>query len=449
MRFFMRYSITAVFFMLASFVMGQTNQWRDIYRAKKKDTIFGIAKAYNITVDELKEANPEMKREDYQLKKDDFVFIPFEKKVEEKQQPVSAKPADDLSKRAIRVGIMLPLHQVDGDGKRMLEYYRGLLMGCEQLKREGISTEIHAWNVDADADIRHTLLQDGASKCDIVFGPLYTRQVSALANFCKTYDIKMVIPFSINGDDVQHTPNIFQVYRSPDALNNSAISAFIERFPKSHPVFIDCNDSTSKKGVFTMALRRQLEAMNVSFNITNLKSDESSFAKAFSRSQPNVVVLNSARSPELGVALAKLNALKAVRPELDISLYGYTEWLMYTKNYLESFHKFNTYIPSTFFYNPLSQQTKLLEQVYRRWFKSDMQYALPRFAITGYDHAMFFLRGLHLYGKDFQGTASQQPHTPLQTPLRFERTNAQGGMQNNIFQLVHYKPDHSVDLLTY
>ena len=79
MRHFLRY-----FFVLSAFVtslslMAQTTQWRDIYKAKKKDTIYGIAQKYNITLDELKEANPAMKADDYHLKKGDMVFIPFEK----------------------------------------------------------------------------------------------------------------------------------------------------------------------------------------------------------------------------------------------------------------------------------------------------------------------------------------------------------------------------------
>ena len=31
----------------------------------------------------------------------------------------------DVRKREVRVGIMLPLHNVDGDGNRMVEFYRG------------------------------------------------------------------------------------------------------------------------------------------------------------------------------------------------------------------------------------------------------------------------------------------------------------------------------------
>ena len=55
------------------------------------------------------------------------------------------------------------------------------------------------------------------------------------------------------------------------------------------------------------------------------------FAKAFDASKQNVVVLNTGRSPELNVTLAKLNGLKVTAPAMRISLFGYTEWLMYTK----------------------------------------------------------------------------------------------------------------------
>lgn len=36
----------------------QVNQWRDIYEAKKKDTVFGIARKYGISVPDLMDANP-------------------------------------------------------------------------------------------------------------------------------------------------------------------------------------------------------------------------------------------------------------------------------------------------------------------------------------------------------------------------------------------------------
>lgn len=455
MTFFKRFLL---FFLLSALSLGvsaQTQKWRDVYKAKKKDTLFGIARKYDISLPELMDANPDMKKEGYELKKGDFVFIPFAKgdKAAGKEEgrtavkAAGAKAAESVH-APLRIGVMLPLHDVDGDGRRMVEYYRGVLMACDELRGEGVSTDVRAWNVPIDADIRQTLLQEGANGCDLIFGPLYTKQVAALGNFCRTYGIKLVIPFSINGDEALTNPQVYQVYQSPDALNNAAIDAFMERFPKAHPIFVDCNDTTSRKGVFTFGLRNRLEKKGVKYSITNLKSSEELFAKAFSRTQPNVVILNTARSPELNVALAKLNGLTASVPGLKISLFGYTEWLMYVNNYLDYYYRYDAYIPTTFYYNPLSEATKRFEAGYRRWFHADMMYALPRFAITGYDQAQFFIRGLHKKGKAFDGGFGTPGYTPVQTPLNFKRY-ASGGFQNEAFMLVHYTPAETIEAINY
>ena len=425
------------------------NKWQDMYKVKKKDTIFGIAKKYGITMPELMDANPEMKTEGYELKKGDYIFIPFHKE-ETVQQTVAQekKPQAAPGSHPIKVGVMLPLHNVDGDGRRMVEYYRGFLLALEDLTAAGISTDVHAWNVNIDADISQFTKDPAAGQCDIIFGPLYSHQVHALAEFCKARNIKMVIPFSINGGDVARYPQIFQVWESPDKMNNNAIEAFLQRFPNAHPVLIDCNDSTSKKGIFTFALRNRLANKRIDYSITNLNSSEAMFGKAFRDNKPNVVILNTGRSPELNVALAKLESLQNNRPSLRISLYGYTEWLMYTEYNLDKFHRFDTYIPTYFYHNPLDPKTQRMEQNFRRWFRQDIQYALPRFAVTGYDHAQFFLRGLHKYGKSFKGTKEQNVYTPLQTPLKFVQVGS-AGMQNEFFQLIHFAPGNRIESIAY
>ena len=442
--------------MIATATVGQTIKYQEIYRVKKKDTIYGIAKKYNITIDELMRANPDMQKADYTLKKDDQLVIPapVEHKVGQPTiAPVTAYNATQAkttteAARTVKVGVMLPLHNVDGDGQRMTEYYRGVLMACDSLKAQGISTKVHAWNVAIDADVEKILADDNARDCDLIFGPLYTKQVKPMADFCRKNNIKLVIPFSISGNDVASNDHIFQVYQSQLQQTNTAVNAFVERFKGGHVVIIDCNDVTSTKGLFTSTLRQKLESVGISYNITNLKSSEEMFAKAFVNTKQNIVVLNTSRSPELNLTLAKLNGLKVTHPSLKISMFGYTEWLMYTKAYLDYYHVYDTYIPTTFYYNPLAPKTANLENSYRRWFKSDMRQALPRFAITGYDQAQFFIRGMHKYGSKFTGTKQQSTYTPLQTPLKFYNVNG-GGMQNGAFMLVHYKTNRTLESISY
>ena len=464
MRRSMRYFLMIVGLMLSMGVFAQTTKWRDIYTVKKKDTVFGIANKYGLSLPELMEANPEMKQEGYVLQKGATLFIPYEKDLKKNQEkagnaaagtqgtgafaPAKSAAAPAVVNNAVKIGVMLPLHDVDGDGKRMVEYYRGLLMACDELKQKGISTDVHAWNVPIDADIRTTLLQEGADKCNIIFGPLYTKQVAPLTAFCKVNGIKLVIPFSINGDDVERNKEIFQVYQSQETLNESTIQAFLKRFVNVHPIFVDCNDSTSRKGVFTYGLRKELEKRNINYSITNVNSSIDQFAKAFQPSKQNVIILNTGRSPQLTAVLNKLDEFDSKYPGASISLFGYTEWLMYAKYNLERFYKYDTYIPSTFYYNAGSARTQSLEKKYAAWFHQPMMVAQPRFAITGYDHGMFFIQGMKKQGDNFNGDRQQVNYQPVQTPLHFVKTS-RGGYKNRNFELIHYTFNHQIETIRY
>ena len=431
-------------------VQAQDAKIREMHKVKKKETIFGIARQYEISIQELIEANPEMNEPGYELKKDAFIRIPFKKDAKQTDvvkpletiTPVAAKSSKDV----IRLGVMLPLHDINGDGRRMVEYYRGILMACDSLKKLGVSVDVHAWNTPDNEDIAPVLREKAARQCDIIIGPLYSKQMDQLSEFVAKNDIRLVIPFSINAPQLQTNRNIFQIYQSPTTLNEASISQFLNKFSGYHPVFVDCNDTTSQKGNFTFGLRRQLEARGIAYDITNLKSSEAMFAKSFSKSQPNVVILNTARSAELNVAFAKLNSLTTMSPSLKITMFGYTEWMMYTKYQLDHFYKYNVYIPAYFHYNPLKSRTLRLQQKYRWNFHQDMMDRQPRFAITGFDHAMFFIQGFQKYGKDFTGVPGQLNYEPVQTPLKFER-QGNGGFCNRQLVFVHYLPEQRVETI--
>jgi len=439
----------------AASAVAQGQQWRDIHKVKKKETIFGIARDYGLTIQQLIDANPVMNTPGYELKKDTYIYIPYSKPAvtapaTQAQLPSADAPREksDVRSRAIRLGVMLPLHNINGDGRRMVEYYRGVLMACDSLKKLGISVDLHAWNTPDDEDIASVLHTKEARQCDVIIGPLYSKQMAQLSDFVEKNDIRLFIPFSINAPQLTTNSQIMQVYQSPNHFNESVITQFMKQFAGYHPVFIDCNDSTSQKGIFTFGLRRQLEARGIDYGLTNLKSSEGMFAKMFSATKPNVIILNTGRSPELNVAIAKLNGLKTVKPGLQITLFGYTDWLLYTKYQLDNFYKYNAYIPAAFFYNPLTSKTMRLEQKYRWNFHEDMMIAQPRFAITGFDHTMFLLQGIHRYGKSFSGAPGLLAYDPVQTPLHFERVGG-GGLRNSSLLFVHYLPEHRVETVSF
>lgn len=332
--------VSALCFVFSSGLMAQTINWREVYKVKKKDTIYGIANQFGISIPDLVKANPEMAKEGYTLKKGDILYIPNEPKASQAKQVTQSS--------FVKVGIMLPLHNNDGDGLRMVEYYRGFLLAVDQLKQEGLSVDVKSWNVPQDADIRNILLQEGAKECNIIFGPLYTKQVSALSGFCKTYNIKLVIPFSIESSEVNTNSQIFQIYQPSARVLQTTAEIFVNRFKNYHPILIDCNDLSTAKGEFTKELRKQLDKNNIVYSLTNINSPSESFAKAFDRVRPNIVILNASSSPKLNEVFTKLDLLTSTNPNLKISMFGHTEWLMYEKYDIKNFKKYDVYIPSTY-----------------------------------------------------------------------------------------------------
>ena len=445
MRQLLRYFwVSAVLILAALTADAQSVQ---THKVKKGETIYGIAHANGITESQLRSANPGMESPDYVLKKGSKIIIPA---------PLPATSAEsvadadgDVRLRAIRMGVMLPLHDLNGDGRRMVEYYRGLLMACDSLKHEGISVNVYAWNTPENGDIADVLVKAGEAKCDLIFGPLYSKQMEQLAAFCQQYGTMLVVPFSIQAPQLLSNRHIFQIYQSAENLNDVTAQRAVEWFKNSHPVIVDCDDPNSTKGMFTSVLRKQLEKAGISYNLTSLKSANASFASAFSIKKPNVVVLNSSRTSDLDVIFIKLKDMVAANPDMKVSLLGYAEWMALPETYQEKFHKYDFYIPATAFAGLAPYLSQKLSQQYRTDFHQSMSSFYPPLAMTGFDHATFFLRGLHKYGATFDGASGRFGYQPVQAPLKFEKVGSNGGYQNRTFMFVHYKTDGKVETISY
>ena len=87
------YKYLLLFFVLvfAVHVTAQTNTWKDSHKVKKKETIFGIAKDYGVSIQDLIDHNPEMKQEGYELKKGSWILVPYAKEDDKKYTSNTAK----------------------------------------------------------------------------------------------------------------------------------------------------------------------------------------------------------------------------------------------------------------------------------------------------------------------------------------------------------------------
>lgn len=460
MTHFLRKALAVIMLALPLTILAQgTSQWREIHKVKRHETIFGIARKYDLTIQEIIDANPEMKEKGYELKKGTQIFIPYGK-----DQTLSANGAIGADGKPlagtlrgkngniIKVGVMLPLLDHSSEGSRMIEYYRGVRAALDSLGRLGVKTEINLWNLNKDSLVDNVLRHNPSiAGLDVIFGPLYTTQVHALADFCRKNKVRLVIPFSTSANDVNSNPYIFQIYQDDENLAGQSIGAFIERFAnKYRPIFINCNNPSDGKYQFTKTLRENLQARGISPELTSINSSIKDFAKHFSQSQPNVIILNTGAYRPLEHVFEKLDSLKKIEPSLDIATYGYNEWFIYQPNLEKKYFKYNVHIPTTYYFSRTSSRTTAFEKEYEAKYGQKMNPdCLPRMALMGFDHTMTIVLGLSKYGSSYVGDEKQNAgYKPLQNRLEFKRTG-KGGYQNANFQIIRFHTDGTLDSLTY
>ncbi len=448
--------ITLLLALPLSALAQSSNQWRDIHKVKRHETVFGIARNYDITIDELLDANPEMREKGYELKKGDQIFIPYSKNskpaVQSKTENTKQKEVAPAGPSVVRVGVMLPFLDHSSEGTRMVEYYRGVRAALDTLSKEGIKTEVNLWNINKDSVLTKVLAHNPSiAKQNIILGPLYTSQVHTLAEFCRKSNVALVMPFSIDADDATTNPNVFQIYQSDSQLAGRSIGAFIERFAKTHrPIFVNTNTPQDGKYAFTKALRETLQSRGIKEELTDINTPLREFAKHFSQTQPNVIILNSAAYKPLERLFEKLDSLKKIDPSLIISTYGYNEWFIYQPNLEKDYFKYNVHIPTTYYFSRTSDRVEDFERDYKNRYGQGMNPdCLPRMALLGYDHTMYFVRGMSKYGRSYVGNEKQNTgFKPLQSRLEFKRLG-KGGYQNTNFQIIRFKTDGTMDSLTY
>lgn len=411
------------------------------YKAKKKETAYGIAKANNITVDELIGANPEMKQEGYKLKKGSVLRIPV--------KPIVKKPTFK-GLNTIRLAVILPLVGNGVEFDRSVEFYRGLLMGVEELKQAGVNVVVSVYNEPApDVSIASQMLQVVGQNPDVIVGPLYpTHFTDVTAVSAKK--VKVVVPFSSKVPQVDYRPEVY-VLNTPAVYENAlALDLFMTNFKKQTHVILLHGQAGNKRS-FSEELQRRLSSAG--YDIVSLPTSASTqqmTAALLGKKQGEyIIVPDDASEATMKQMLTKTADLQHALSGAQISLLGYESWLPYAEGSMrEQIHAANTYILTPNYYYPYTTASKAFYDKYRKWFKADFVSSKPRMAPLGYDFARGFLGSMATYGYDFstqspqKGSVAAQPK--LQSEPRFITVGGNGGYVSRSMWLVRFKRDMSI-----
>lgn len=423
---------------------------RDMHKVKRKETVFSISRAYGISEAELIAANPELKGEN-KIKKGTYLCIPYPKAQTEQSVQSQTIPTDselfrENSKETerfstIKAAVILPF--LDGVSKsesaRMVEYYEGLLMAVDSLKRTGTSIDLYTYNSGPEnASLNSILGKSEMKEMDIIFGPLYQQHIKPLAEFAKKNNTRLVIPFTSKDNTVFQNSSVYQINTPQSYLYSEVYDHFVRQFPNANVIFIEASQGTKDKAEFIKGLKDELR--NRSIPTKSLQEDATveSMKAVLRADRENIFIPTSGSNLTLIKILPQLTLLVREQPESNVHLFGYPEWQTYTKDHLEAFFELDTYFYSSFYTNNLLPAAINFTKNYRRWYGKEMDERYPKFGMLGFDTGYFFLKGLSRYGSSFEKNMQGLDLIPIQTGFKFQRVNNWGGFINKKVFFVHF-----------
>lgn len=418
----------------------------NLHQVVKGETLWGIAHQYGVTEEALRKANPEIKKD--KVKKGMLLVIP--RIVEERpieMAPIMEEPAPAVEevRHTLRVGILLPLEEKTERATKFIEFYQGFLMAVDSVKSEGADVTVHTFHCGStDEAMQNVLRNEVLANMDVIFGPADAAQINTLAEFCNKMGVRLVLPFA-NNYSLAGKPLLYSATTSHTAIQQDAAKLIVEKYPDRNYVILNTNSADTRGKQFVEAIRNELSHQGIAMRAWNIEGDALAIESALNQFRLNCIIPDNTSIKTLNVLFARLNNFCAEHPDYKISILGYPEWQTYTSTQLLDFYKYDTYIYSPYYRNPLLPATENFEQSFSTNFHRPQGVTFPRYGMMGFDMGYYFLHGIWTLGNRFETEQQTLQYSPVQHAFRFIQDEAGSGYANHGLQLIHYMPEQSIE----
>lgn len=439
------------------------------HKVQKGETLYYLTHLYNITEEELVEANPILKKK--KLKRKMVLCIPYSKAEKEavaKQNTVVTPPTNSElfesvappveTKSLIKAAVILPFEFSDSastERGKMIEYYEGFLMAVDSLKRLGYSTELFTYDSGSKYQSLNPILQrEEMKKMDIIFGPYHLTQTKELADFAQTYNIPLVTPFTSKGDVVFTNPKVYQVNTPQSYFYSEVYEHFSRSFPQAQVIFLG-DTIEDGKADFIKGFKNELDLKRIPYTTVSLLLFEENiekFVESIDSTRENFFVPLSSSSSMLNSVTPVLQVLlrnDTLNVPTNYHLFGYPEWQIYAHDHLTEFYEIDTYFYSSFYTNNLLYEAVQFNNDFYKWYSHDIANSFPKYGMLGFDTGYYFLLALNKFGSDMDNRIGELQFNPIQTGFKFERVNNWGGFINKKVFFVHFSRDYRLHKINF
>jgi LysM repeat protein len=337
-----------------------------------------------------------------------------------------------------------------------VEMYNGILLAADTLRALGLNVNISTWDIKSDTSEVYNLINSGKlAEMNLVIGPVYSHNLSIVANYCKDLGIPVVSPVTLKKNSVlTGNPTLFMANSSLEVAQKELAKRLSENYNKNI-VFIHADSTRTDpevrrlKELIFSELNNKLPYEEIKFKeflfYSRSMFDNDSINRlshALSDKVGNVVVIASEDPPVISETISEIHGLSK---RFDIKVFGYPSMLEIDNLDTKIFFDLDLIVNSTYRIDYSAKNVQMFNAGYRHKFFTE---PLERsYAWLGFDIGFYFLSGMAMYGKDFINDPSIHYPDLLETRFDFVRKEPGAGFENQKLFLVRYTKDYDVILI--
>jgi len=425
-------------------------RYKTLHEVKKKETLYSISREYGVTVDQLVDANPDLKKN--KLKKGAVLNIPYTTAENEQYQAEQQRAAEEAAKPkvtmypTIKVAVILPFskneEKVSAESQKMINIYQGFLLAVDSLKQRGYNVEVFAYDeVSPATPVSTILLRSEMKDMQLIVGPIRQWNVKSVADFAHQNGITHVVPLSNELSLVNEHPTTFQVNSNSSLMYNQVYNRFSLIHKDHNIIFVSMNDRGDNMS-YIVDFKKDLDSKGIKYSAGTV-SDLATVRDALKMGTNNVIIPTSGSATAFENLCKKIDGLE-LSSEYTVQFFGFPEWQTLAGKYDKQLGKYQCQFFTSFYSNSLSSRTQQFNGRFRRWFNQDQYNSFPKYGELGYDIGAYFIKGLHDYGSAFYENLHNYSYVSMEFPMMFEKKNSWSGYQNRSVMIVTHRTDGSV-----
>lgn len=276
------------------------------------------------------------------------------------------------------------------------DYYQGVLLALDKLKRDGIIITLHVYDTRVDSmETVRLLSKPEMPSMDLIIGPLDQSCFLAASQFSKTHEIPLIAPFLMMDKDALDNP--FSFFCSPklDAYGNHVATHLLDQKKTGTILYLTDNSKTDKAFKRGFIEAQTDKKLKVTERLLAGELNPKHLLVKGTDSLINYIVIPSDNEKLVN------SALRAFREAEDdgyvLQVIGLDSWLDFRDPEIEHWNKMHALIATA------SSKTAG-DTAYRDFYYAFRAlHTIPPgdFAIKGYDQMMFFGKSLLAFGKHF------------------------------------------------